>query len=103
MAELDALLGEVRSTGRCGLRVLGDSLSAMKARLVGVAISIEPGHGRYIPLMHHALGSETALNAKTALERLAPMLSDPAILKTGHDLKPDCLDLGTARRGACRP
>ena len=93
MAELDALLDEVRSTGRCGLRVLGDSLNAMKARLVGVAISIEPGHARYVPLRHHALGSDTALDAKTALERLGPMLSDPAILKTGHDLKPDYVTL----------
>ena len=95
--ELDALIETVRSVGQCGLRILGDSTVAMKAHAVGVAISTASGQARYIPLMHRALGNETALDVKTALARLSPMLSDPTVRKIGHDLKRDCLIL--ARHG----
>ena len=93
IAELDALIEAARSAGRCGLRVLSDSSNAMAARAVGVALSLEPRHARYIPLMHRSLGRETELDTTTALEHLGSMLSDPAILKVGHDLKLDALIL----------
>ena len=93
VSELDALLESARLAGRCSLRVLGDSSHAMTARAVGVALSLEPRHARYIPLMHRSLGRETELDPTIARERLGSMLSDPAISKVGHDLKVDVLIL----------
>ena len=97
VAELDALISVVRSNGDCGLRVIGDSPDAMRAELVGITLSTKPGHARYIPIGHRALGDVSDLDATRALARLAPMLEDASVRKIGHDLKPDCLIL--RRRG----
>ena len=95
--DLDALISAVRSSGYCGIRVIGDSSDAMRAGLVGITLSTKPGHARYIPIGHRALGDVSDIDAVTALARLAPVLEDSSVRKIGHDLKPDCLILG--RRG----
>ena len=97
VTELDDLIETVRATGRCGMRVLTDSASAMQANLVGVALSTETRKSRYVPVEHRALSVESALDRKTALEKLGTILSDPGIRKVGHDLKTDALVL--ARNG----
>ena len=97
ISELEALIAAVRSNGVCGIRVISDASDAMRAGLVGITLSTEPGHARYIPIGHRALGDVNDLDAATALARLAPVLEDSSIRKIGHDIKPDCLVLG--RRG----
>ena len=92
--ELDALISTVRSNGYCGIRVIGDSSDAMRARLVGITLATAPGHARYIPIGHRALGEVSDIDAATALARLTPVLEDSSIRKIGHDLKPDYLILG---------
>jgi len=93
MNDLDELISAVRSSGYCGIRVIGDSSNAMQAGLVGITLSTKPGHARYIPIGHRALGDVSDIDAVTALARLAPMLEDSSVRKIGHDLKPDCLIL----------
>ena len=95
--ELEELISMVRSSHVVGLRVIADSADTMRADLVGITLSTEPGQARYVPIGHRALGDVTDLDAGTALTRLAPILEDSTIRKVGHDLKPDCLILG--RRG----
>ena len=97
VSELDALINTVRSRGHCGIRVIGESSDAMRAGLVGIALSTEPGHARYIPIGHRALEDVNGIDAVTALANLALVLEDSSIRKIGHNLKPDCLILG--RRG----
>jgi len=94
VSELDALINAIRSSGTCALRVVGDSSNALRAALVGITLSITPGHARYVPIGHRALGDISAVDAATALARLAPVLEDPSVRKSGHDLKHDCLILG---------
>ena len=74
------------------------SLDAMRARLVGVSLSVEPGRACYVPLGHGAAGDgELALDGARprqialdeALGLLKPMLEDPAVLKVGHNIKYD--------------
>ncbi|HYD30492.1 MAG TPA: DNA polymerase I, partial [Azospirillaceae bacterium] len=77
------------------------SLNPTMARLVGVSLSVEPGHACYIPLGHVAPGTkpgELSLDGvepppqiplAEALEILKPMLEDPSILKVGHNFKYD--------------
>jgi DNA polymerase-1 len=91
------------------------SLDAMRAELVGISLAVAPGRACYIPLAHREAGAgapQGALNlgdddggkeAKNgtgallrgqidrarALKRLAPLLSDPSVLKVGHNIKYD--------------
>ena len=94
-----ALLREaIHAAGRCSLHVVADSTRAMRASLVGVALSTAPGHGRYIPLGHRTLGDAADLNLVATLEALGPELADPTVSKVGHDLKFAVMVL--ARHGA---
>ena len=95
--ELETLATTIRDVGRCGLRVLGDSSDAMRATLVGIAVSTAPRQARYVPLGHRALSETETVASTEALPLLRPLLEDPEITKVGHDLKPDVLVL--ARHG----
>ena len=75
------------------------SLDALRARLVGVSLSVEPGRACYIPLGHGAAADgELALGAAAAprqidfdeaLGLLGPLLADPGVLKIGQNIKYD--------------
>ena len=92
-AVLDQLVDHIRSADRCAIHVLAGSRTAMTASLVGLSVSTEPGRAFYVPLGHRALGDESEVDAQTAIARLAPILSDPAVKKVGHDLKFDVVVL----------
>ena len=99
MADLDALAGAVAGAGRAGIGLLTDSERAMRAGVVGIALSAGPRHARYVPLGHRVLGDAgTDFEPAAALARLARPLGDAAIRKVGHDLKTTALVL--ARHGA---
>ena len=79
------------------------SLNAMRAKLVGISLSIETGRACYIPLGHTAVvegeldfGDNSApeqLPLEQVLATLKPMLENPAILKIGQNIKYDYLIL----------
>ncbi|MFC7048169.1 DNA polymerase I [Emcibacter nanhaiensis] len=79
------------------------SLDAMRAKLVGVSLSVESGKACYIPLGHVSdtdgeldLGDGTApeqIDLKEALDLLKPLLENPAVLKIGQNIKYDYLIL----------
>ncbi len=66
-------------------------LDTTRADLVGIAMSIEPGHAVYIPVGHTGLSgsSHDQLDLDTVRDVLGPLLSDPAVPKCGHHLKFD--------------
>lgn len=74
-------------------------LDEMVAELVGISLAVEPGKACYIPLTHKAnraddlFGSDDMakgqLSTEEALKMLTPMLTDPAILKIGQNMKYD--------------
>jgi len=66
-----------------------DSLDYMKARIVGVSLSVETGHAAYIPLAHDYPGAPDQLDRDQVLEKLRPLLEDPDVRKVGHHLKYD--------------
>ncbi len=66
-----------------------DSLDYMKARIVGVSLSVEPGQAAYVPLTHDYPGAPDQLDRDTVLEELRPLLEDPGVRKVGHHLKYD--------------
>lgn len=75
------------------------SLDAMRAELVGVSLSIEPGKACYIPVGHIAAGgglldqAPVQLPRQAVLDKLKPLLEDPSVLKVGQNLKYDLLVL----------
>jgi DNA polymerase-1 len=104
---VDALVSQLRGAGRFALRIVPDAPAAMRAGIVGVALSAAPRHARYIPVATytgHSLfdhGEETGgpapLDFPAVLERLRPLLEDASVAKIGHDLKFDSIVL--ARHG----
>ena len=90
------------------------SLDSMRAELVGISLAVAPGRACYIPLAHREAGAGAPQGAfdlcdegtkdknagsgallrgqidrARALKRLAPLLSDPSVLKVGHNIKYD--------------
>ncbi|MEO7158329.1 MAG: DNA polymerase I [Vicinamibacterales bacterium] len=92
--ELSVLVGEMRAAGRFSMKVITDGTAPVRATLVGIAISTAGSKARYIPLGHEGFGGGFAMAKSEALALLAPLLTDPTIEKTGHDLKADLIVLG---------
>ena len=65
------------------------SIDAQQAALVGLSFSVTPGNAAYLPLGHSYTGVPAQLPFKDTLEKLRPLLEDPAISKTGQNLKYD--------------
>lgn len=101
---LDRWIERARETGLMAFDVETTALDAMNADIVGLAIAVAPGEAAYIPLAHVAEGEGDLLGGgdaasgpgiqipeAEALARLAPALTDPAILKIGQNFKFDYL------------
>ncbi|GLQ32970.1 DNA polymerase I [Litoribrevibacter albus] len=57
------------------------------ARLIGMALSVEPGKAVYVPLAHDYVGAPEQLSPEVALELLQPLLTGEAINQVGHNTK----------------
>ena len=65
----------------------------MRAKLVGISLAVQPGHGYYIPV-GHIQGKQ--LSVKEVFDALKEPLTNPEIGKAGHNLKYDYLVLKRA-------
>jgi DNA polymerase I len=95
--DLRALAERLRAAGAFSMRLLPDLPSSMRAGIVGLAFSTAPRDADYVPTGHRGLNAVPSIAIRTALEILRPVLEDPSIAKTGHDLKFDAIML--ARNG----
>jgi DNA polymerase-1 len=91
--ELESLVEDLKSAGRFGLRVVPDGPASVQAAIVGLAFSTASRAARYIPLRHRGMHSGPQLTTAEVIERVKPLLVDPAIEKIGHDLKFDTIVL----------
>jgi DNA polymerase I len=91
--ELRSLIEDLRAARRFGIRVLPDSLAAVRARIVGLAFSTRARSARYLPLGHRGIHQGPQLDVDLALTAVKPLLEDPSIEKVGHDLKFDAIVL----------
>nr|WP_313226297.1 DNA polymerase I [Stenotrophomonas pavanii] len=66
-----------------------DALDAMRARLVGISLAVEPGRAAYIPVDHDYPGAPAQLPMQQVLDALRPALQDPAKKKLGQHGKYD--------------
>jgi len=95
-AELEALAAALQGAERFAFDTETTSLDATRADLVGLSFAVKPGEGWYIPLAHRYLGAPEQLDPALVLERLRPLLTDPARSKIAQNAKYDLLVLRRA-------
>ena len=96
LAGIDGILGFDTET---------DSLDALNARLVGIALATAPGRAAYLPLRHGGGDMLSGpppeqLSQDAALALLRPVLADPAVLKILHNAKYDIEVMARPENGA---
>ena len=65
------------------------SLDDMRAEIVGLSFSVQPGEAAYIPLAHNGPDAPAQLPRDEVLARLKPWLEDPRRPKLGQHIKYD--------------
>jgi DNA polymerase-1 len=88
-AALDRWLDKLTHADLVCLDTETTSLDPMRAQLVGLSFSLEPGVAAYLPLAHHYAGAPTQLKLDDTLTRLKPLLEDAKRAKVGQNLKYD--------------
>jgi len=83
-ASLDALIDCLLRANRFAFDTETTGIDALTADLVGMSFAWEGEPAVYVPIAH-----EDGRNCPGALGRIAPLLEDPAIKKTGQNLKYD--------------
>jgi DNA polymerase-1 len=101
LEQLKALIVEARALGHVCLDTETTALDALKAELVGFAMSVKPGTGYYVPIAHRmgdlldlggtALTEQIPFDAGMAL--LKELLEDEGVLKIGQNTKYDIMVL----------
>ena len=86
-SDFERLLGALRASPLVALDTQTNSVDYMRAEIVGLAFSVEPGLAAYVPLRHDYAGAPAQLDRERVLAALAPILEDPEIPKLGHDIK----------------
>ena len=65
------------------------SLDYSKAQIVGVSFAVTPGKAAYVPFVHNYPEAPQQLNREEILDKLRPLLENPAKAKLGQNLKYD--------------
>ncbi|HWP19303.1 MAG TPA: DNA polymerase I [Burkholderiaceae bacterium] len=86
---LDRWIERLKAAPLAALDTETDSLDAMRARIVGISFSVEPGEAAYVPLAHGYAGAPTQLPMDEVLTRLKPWLEDARHSKIGQHVKYD--------------
>jgi DNA polymerase-1 len=92
----EALVANLESAEKVSFDTETTSTDQMTASLVGISLATETGEGYYIPV-GHSTDYETQLPLEIVIEALQKPLTNPAVLKIGHNLKYDFVVL--ARNG----
>ena len=93
-AALDAIIAEAYAGGLLAIDTETDALDSVASGLVGISLATAPGRAAYVPIGH--VSSDDMFGEKppqlplsVVVDRLLPVLSDPAVLKIGHNIKYD--------------
>ncbi len=88
-AQLDDWLARLQAAPLVAIDTETTSLDELRAEIVGISFSVEPGSAAYIPLAHEGPDAPLQLPLAEVLARLKPWLEDPARLKLGQHIKYD--------------
>ncbi len=86
---LAAMMAKLEAASLVCVDTETDALSAMQAGLVGLSFAVTPGEAWYVPVAHDYIGAPEQLPMATVLERIKPVLENPAIAKLGQHIKYD--------------
>jgi DNA polymerase I len=93
LGQLDRWIAEASANGFVAVDTETDCIDCVVAWLVGVSLATAPNKACYIPVGHGSADlysdAPSQLPMAAVLERLKPLLEDPAVLKIGHNLKYD--------------
>ncbi|MBA2961611.1 MULTISPECIES: DNA polymerase I [Ramlibacter] len=87
--QFDAWLPRIEAAPLVALDTETSSLDEMRAEIVGLSFSIEPGVAAYVPLAHSYAGAPEQLPREPVLARLKPWLEDAGRPKLGQHVKYD--------------
>ena len=92
-AALDRWIAEATAQGYVAIDTETDCIDCIVARLAGVSLATAPNRACYIPVGHSGADlysdAPSQLPMELVLDRLKPMLEDPAVIKIGHNFKYD--------------
>ncbi|WP_199099844.1 DNA polymerase I [Dyella sp. ASV21] len=88
-AQFDAWLLKVTHAPLVSFDTETTSIDAMQADIVGLSLSVEPGHACYVPLAHDYPGAPQQLSRDHVLAALKPFFEDPSRPKMGQHAKYD--------------
>src|SRR6476659_2237207 len=92
-AALDRWIADATAQGYVAVDTETDCIDCIIAKLAGVSLATAPNRACYIPVGHSGLDmfaeAPNQLPMAFVLEKLKPLLEDPAILKIGHNFKYD--------------
>jgi DNA polymerase-1 len=90
---LDRWIAEATALGIVAVDTETDCIDCIIARLAGVSLATAPNRACYIPVGHSGADlysdAPNQLPMALVLEKLKPLLEDPAVLKIGHNFKYD--------------
>jgi DNA polymerase I len=87
--QFDAWLAKIDAAELTAFDTETTSLDPMVAQLVGLSVSVEPGHAAYIPVAHRGPDMPVQLPRDEVLQKLKPWLEDASKKKVGQHLKYD--------------
>jgi DNA polymerase-1 len=99
-ASLERWIAEATSQGYLAIDTETDCIDCVIARLAGISLATAPNRACYIPVGHSGADlysdAPDQLPMALVLEKIKPLLEDPAVLKIGHNLKYDWVMLDKA-------
>ena len=95
-AALDRWIERLRAAPEIAFDTETTSLDYMRAELVGVSFSVEPGRAAYVPFGHDYPGAPDQLPRELVLEKLRPIIESERPAKIGQNLKYDMSVLARA-------
>ncbi len=92
-AALDRWIAEASALGVVAIDTETDCIDCIIARLAGISLATAPNRACYIPVGHSGADlysdAPEQLPMAVVIEKLKPLLEDPAVLKIGHNFKYD--------------
>jgi DNA polymerase-1 len=85
--QLEKWIARINAAPLTAIDVAYTGFDPMQGRLVGIALSVEPERGAYVPLAHRYAGVPEQLALEATLERLKPWLESEQHKKVGQQMK----------------
>jgi len=90
---LQRLTERISGAGEFSVDTETTDIDPMRARLVGLSVSVTPDEAYYIPCAHSPDAAPQQLSLETVVKILGPVLGDPGIRKIGQNIKYDWIVL----------